>query len=198
MRLCRLRAVDRKGAPYIFYPEDVPVRTFDDTFILANVPGSPNLYLKSVVRVMDHMDVGEGDRVDINGQQYTVQYVRGFHFRADDGTIIRSDQVTNCKVLSVGTRTVSRIQFRSPNTAFQLHAFLGTYEGRIVSAHDPCPFKPEDLRVSAGLTYLQHKLCYGDMVDGFPLIMWRGRPCINSNGSYIEVPSKILIGKEAD
>lgn len=196
MKSCRLRAIDRSGKPHIFKPEDVPVRTFDDTFILANVHNSPNLLLASVVRVMDNLDIGEGDCVCIDGEEYTAQYVRGFQFRSDGGTIIRSNQVTTCTVLSIGTQSVSRIQFRSPTTAFQLQAFLGTYEGKIVCAHDPVPFKAADLRVSAGLTYLSHKLCYGDLVDGYPLQMWHGRPCINSNGYYIEVPSKILIGKE--
>lgn len=195
---CRLRAVDCDGNPHIFHPEDVPVRTFDDTFILANVPNSRALAVSSVVRVMDHMDVGEGDRVDINGTQYTVQYIGGFHFRSDDGVIIRSNKVVKCKVLSVGMKTVSRIQFRSPNMAFQLRAFIGVYEGKIVTAHDKCPFKPEELRVSAGVTYLQHKLCYGDIVEGEKLTMWRGRPCIKVDGCYIEIPSKIQIGKDGD
>lgn len=196
MQSYRLRAVDRKGKPHIFVPQDVPVRTFDDLFILANVSGSPAMRVDSVVRMMDHMDVGEGDHVLIYGAEYTAHYRGGFYFSSDDGVIVRSNQVSSCEVLSIGDKTESRIQFRSPSKAFRIQSFLGCYNGRILCSHDPVPFAPEELRLSADVHQQQRKLYYGDDVDGHTLIMYRGRPCIYVDGSYIEVPSNVLLEKE--
>lgn len=196
MQSYRLRAVDRRGRPHIFVPQDVPVRTFDDLFILANVPGSPAMRVGSVVRVMDHMDVGEGDHVMIDGDEYTAHYRGGFYFSSDRGVVIRSNHVSSCEVLSIGDRTESRIQFRSPNKAFRLQSFLGCYNGRILCSHDHVPFAPEELQLSADVRIQQRKLYFGDDVDGHVLMMYRGRPCVCVDGAYIEVPSNVLLGRE--
>lgn len=195
MKSCRLRATDRAGNPIIFLPEDVPVRIWEDAFILARVQNSPTLVLDSLVRVMDHMDVGEGDLVLYEGQEYKVTYSRGFQLVNQTGTIIPSNLISNCKVLSVGNKTISGIQFRTDTSAFRIHAFLGIYEGKMVCAHDRKPFTEEQLRVSAGFVYQRQKLCYGDIVEGKVLTMWRGRPCIHTEDGYVELPSHVLIGK---
>ena len=196
MQSLRLRALTRKGEPYLFEPADVPVRIWEDAFILARKPESPILKLHSVVRVMDHNDLGEGDCVLIDGKVYTVRYFRGFYFEGADGEKIPSHQVTHCEVFSIGTETLSRIQFRSKNCAFQLYAFLGCYNGKVLVSHDPKPVPPEDIKVSAGFVYLGQKLCYGDMVEDKPLIMWHGRPCIKTVDGYLEIPTHTLLAKE--
>lgn len=194
---CRLRAIDRTGRPHIFYPHDCPVRIWEDAFILANVPGCPQLLLNSVVRVMDHMDIGEGDVVEYRGQVYTVTYFRGFQLMGDNGVTIPSHLVSACRVLSVGTESRASIQFRTERSAFRLHAFLGVYEGKLVCSHDPQLVEPHELKISAGFVYQRQKLCYGDIVEGYPLMMWRGRPCINTPEGYIEIPSKTLLQEES-
>ena len=193
MQSIRLRALTRTGEPYIFEPADVPVRIWEDAFILARRPNSPILRLSSLVRMMDHMDVGEGDRVLIDGQEYTARYYRGFYFEDADGNKIPSNNVTQCKVFSLGTETMSRIQFRTRTGAFQLSAILGYVNGKVYTAHDRIAFQPEELKVSAGFVYQGQKLCYGDKVDGVPLSMLRGRPVIAVYGGYLEIPDHKLI-----
>ena len=190
---CRLRAIDRAGNPLIFLPENTPVRIWEDAFILADVPNSPVLVLNSVVRVMDHIDAGEGDIVLLNGEEYKVTYCRGFQFSNANGEVIPANKVSNCEVLSVGIKSASNLQFRTKRSAFRLHAFLGLYEGKMVCAHDPNPFTVEELRVSAGFAYQHQKLCYGDIIDGKPLIMWHGRPCLELEDGHLELPSQIMI-----
>lgn len=173
------------------------MRIWEDSFILANKPNSPILTLGSVVRVMDNMDVGEGDRVLLeDGVEYLVEYVRGFQFVAQDKEPIHSDQVPTCKVLSVGQESKSNIRFRSPSCAFRLPAFLGVFNGKIICAHDPKAFSVEDLQLSAGFNSQGSGVYFGDLIDGKPLIMWHGRPCVLDNGTYVEIPSGKFIGKE--
>lgn len=197
MQSLRLRALDRKGNPYLFEPADVPVRIWEDAFILARRPGTPLLQLNSVVRVMDNLDVGEGDCVLIDGVKHITRYYRGFYFEGPDGDKTPSNLVTQCEVFSLGTETQSRIQFRSRSGAFQIFAFLGFFEGKILTAHDPSPFYPNELRIGAGFAYQGQKLCYGDVLDGTPLIMWHGRPVIQTPEGYLEIPTHKIIGKES-
>lgn len=197
MQSLKLRAITRKGEPYLFEPADVPVCIWDDAFILARRPGSPILQTNSVVRMMDDRDVGEGDCVLIAGREYTVGYFQGFYFEDNNGTRIPSNLVPKCEVFSKGIRSRSRIQFKSPRCAFQMLAFMGWYEGKIITAHDPAPFTPEELQMSVGLVYLGQKLYYGDLLDGKSVIMWHGRPCILTDAGYLEVPSHKIIGKES-
>lgn len=196
MQCCRLRAVDRLGAPHIFTIADVPVRIWEDAFILANVPNSPTLLLDSVVRVMDNMDIGEGDTVLYGDQVCAVSYNRGFIFTTESGIVYPSNQVLSCKVLTIGTRTASVIRFRSPNEAFRMRAIFGMYNGRIITAHDAAPCAVEDIRLSAGFVYQKNRVCYGDTVDGYTLIMWKGRPCIQTEEGYVEIPTHFYLGKE--
>lgn len=197
MQCCRLRALDSYGCPHIFTLADAPVRIFEDTFILANRTPSPFLTLSTVVRVMDHLDIGEGDVVSYRGVMCTVTYNRGFQLVSEKGTVYPSNCVPSCNVISVGTRPTSQIQFKSPNISFQLYAVLGCYEGKVVTAHDPNPCDPELLQISAGFVYKRQKLFYGDMVDGYPLIMWRGRPCVHMEEGYVEIPTHFFLGKES-
>lgn len=195
MQSLRLRALTRKGEPFFFEPADVPVRIWENAFILARRPNTPILQLNTVVRVMDNSDVGEGDCVLINGKEHITRYYRGFYFEDTDGNKIPSNMVAQCEVFSLGTETKSRIQFRSQSGAFQIFAFLGFVEGKILTAHDPHPFYPTELRMSAGFVYQGQKLCYGDLIDGRPLLMWRGRPVIETPEGYLEIPSNKLLGK---
>ncbi len=197
MQSLRLRAITRAGEPYLFEPADVPVCIWEDAFILARRPGSPILRTDSVVRVMDDRDVGEGDIVQIDHQEYTVGYFQGFYYEGIDGSRTSSNLVSQCRVFSVGTRSRSRIQFKSSKCAFQMLAFMGWYGNKIITAHDPAPFVPEELQMSVGLGYLGQKLYYGDLVDGKPVLMWHGRPCILTDEGYLELPSHKIIGKES-
>ncbi len=197
MQSLRLRAITRAGEPFLFKPTDVPVCIWEDAFILARRPGTPILRTNSIVRVMDDRDVGEGDVVMIDHQEYTVGYFQGFYYENGSGTRIPSNLVSQCQVFSVGTRSRSRIQFKSSKCAFQMLAFMGWYSGRVITAHDPAPFAPEELQISVGLVYLRQKLYYGDLVDGHPVIMWHGRPCILTDEGYLELPSRKIIGKES-
>ena len=197
MQSLRLRALTRKGEPFLFEPADVPVRIWEDAFILARRPGTPLLQLNSVVRVMDHLDVGEGDGVLIDGVEHIARYYQGFYFERPDGTKIPSNLVTQCEVFSIGSETQSRIQLRSRSGAFRIFAFLGFFEGKVLTAHDPSPFYPEELRVGAGFVYQGQKLCYGDQIDGSPLLMWHGRPVIKVPEGYLEIPTHKIIGKES-
>ena len=193
---CRLRAISETGTPVIFTVDSVPVRITEDKFILANRPDSPILYINSTVRVMDNMDVGEGDTVRIGDKVCTVQYVRGFQFVSESGATFPSNTVKSCELLDVGMKSVSAVQFHSPNAAFRLRAFLGMYNGKVVTAHDPIPCASSMIRVSAGFVYQRQKVCYGDEVDGHTLIMWRGRPCIRTREGFIEIPTHFYLGKE--
>lgn len=193
---CRLRALDKRGNPHIFTTMDVPVRVWEDSFILANVKDSPVLLIDSVVRMMDHLDVGEGDMVLYHGRQCTVSYNRGFQLTNDKGTVHPSNQVMACELLSIGDKTMSPICFQSKNATFRIRAFLGVFDGNVVTAHDPLPCRPSDVRLSADFVYQRQKLYYGDLVEGHPLIMWRGRPCIQSDGGYVEIPTHFYLGKD--
>lgn len=196
MQSCRFRAIDTAGGKHYFNIADVPVRITETTFVLANVPDSPILMLESVVRMLDHMDVGEGDVVLFRRQEYVATYNHGFQFTNNNGTVFPSNQVDACEVLSVGTQTMSPIRLKSPNNAFRLPAILGIYEGKIITAHDPVPCSPEDLQVSAGFVYQRQKVYYGDIIDGEPLVMWHGRPAIKTPDGYIEIPTHFYLGKE--
>lgn len=196
MKSLKLRALTKDGTKFTFEPKDLPVRIWEDSFILSNVKDSPVLLLNSVVRLMDHMDVGEGDTVLIDNQKYTVQYSKGFQFIGESGYIIPSNLVSECTVLSIGKEPTSVLKFHVNGVTFQVSSFLGMYEKNAISSHNEEPFSLNDIRVGAGFNYQCHMLCYGDEVEGYPLEMWHGRPCIKTSIGYVEIPSHAVIGKE--
>lgn len=196
MSSCRLRALTPYGMSYIFTVDRIPVRVYEDRFILARDPQAPAMLLNTVCRVMDHMDVGEGDKVLIGNEKYTVSYVKGFQFNGEQGTVIPSHLVSECEVLNVGRGPGSKIQFKSPGASFRIQAFLGCFEDKVVIAHDVQPRNIDEIKLNAGFVYHKQKLFFGDIVDGYELQLWRGRPCICREGEYIELPSHILLKGE--
>ena len=194
MFTCRLRAIDTSGRPVIFTPADVPVRTHEELFILANNLPSPLLQLDTVVRMMDHLDLGEGDRVKSDGVIYTVSYNKGFIFTSPTGIIIPSNSFNGpYEVLSIGRGPASRLQFKNADTSFNIAAFLGLYEGQTVTSHVLSPCDPNAVQVNAGFSYQRQKLYYGDIVDGNEVIMWHGRPCFKAPEGYVELPTYVLL-----
>lgn len=143
---------------------------------------------------MDHLPIGEGDRVLIGERKYTVSYRRGFVFQGDDGERIPAHKVTDCKLLSVGMRTQSKMHFKYQGFVFQLPAFFGCVDGRAVLSVDQEPVIAERIQVSAGLVHNKKRIFYGDSFNGHEVIMWRGRPCTIDHGHYIEVPTGTVLG----
>lgn len=194
MFACRLRAIDINGRPVIFTPADVPVRTHEELFVLANNLVCPLLQLNTVVRMMDHLDLGEGDKIKSGGVIYTVSYNRGFALISQSGVIIHANAFDSpYEVLSVGRGPAPKFQFKSNGISFSLSAFLGMYAGKAVIAHVPHLCDIDSIQLSAGFTYQRQKLCYGDIVDGSEVIMWHGRPCIQTAEGIVELPTRILL-----
>lgn len=193
---CRLRALDRDFQPHIFLPSDIPVLIWENEFILAQRLDAPPMRLDTIVRMMDHLDVGEGDVVWYNKDVYTVEYSRGFQLCNSSGIVIPSNQVEACDILAYGQKTTSVIQLKNNEQAFRINSLLGVFEGKAFAAHCMKPFDPLELKMSAGFVYMSKKVCYGDIVDGHELIMWRGRPCIVINGAHVEIPTRILLREE--
>lgn len=193
-----MRAKSVDGQYVNFTVADAPVLIYDNQFILANRPGSPVLITESVCRMMDHLPVGEGDRVVIEGKPYTVTYMKGFNFRRDDNVIIPSHLIDTCEVLERSSDAGSKINFKYKDVNFPLFAIQGSYQGELAVAAYPKLIPPKELQMSAGFSQTKKAVFFGDLAAGAPLIMRRGRPCTVIGNEYVEFPGRNLLWKESD
>lgn len=191
---CRCRALTKGHEPVYFTVKDVPVRVYPDIFTLASRPGTPLLQIGSVCRAMDHVDLGEGDRVLIDGLPYTVSYYRGFLFKGEHGTTLPSNVVDRYTLITQGNSRAAKLQFKYGEHVFQLFSFLGCMNGKAVLSVNRESVDPGDIQVSAGFNLNKKRVFYGDCLDGAEIIMWRGRPCILKGGVHVEVPTGQLLG----
>ena len=190
---CRCKALTKSGEPYFFTAADIPVKVSPDYFTLANRPGSPLLTVSSLSRAMDHLDLGDGDEVTIDGRPYVVSYYRGFIFQGKSGIIIPSNHVSQCTLTKVGQPSKSRVQFKYNGRIFRLQCFLGSYEGKAVIAGVRELVDPKAIQVSASITLNKRQIFFSDDVDGSEVILWHGRPCIKKEEGYVEIPTGILL-----
>lgn len=193
MSSCRLRGITPYGQVYYFVPGDIPVRVYEDRFILARNPEVPAMLVNTVCRVMDHMDVGEGDVVEIDGTNYTVSYVKGFILTSESGVIIPSNRIETCGIISVCDTPCTKLQFRAGGVTFRIQAFLGCYGNKAVISHVPKLCDIDEIRIGAGFVYQKQKVFYGDTVEGYEVVMWHGRPCLATEQGYVELPTKQLL-----
>lgn len=191
---CRFRALTELGDPFYFSVADVPVKVYPDMFILAARSGTPILRASTIGRAMDHMQLAEGDQVLIDGKRYILGYHRGFTFRGDSGIIIPSNAVESYKLMQMDIGEKSKFQFKYRDSVFQLPSLFGCVEGKAVLSIGCMRADPQDIQVSAGFTCNKKKIFYGDILDGGEVIMWRGRPCVQREGYYVEMPTGNLLG----
>ena len=191
---CKCRALTQDGVPVYFTVQDVPVRVYADKFVLARRPNSPILELRTVCRMMDHLPLGEGDVVDVQGHQYTVSYYRVFRLVGTSGQLLPSNVVESYKLLSIGTTSCSKLQFRYGECVFQIPSILGCIGDKVVLAGCRVPVDVEAIQVGAGFLRGKRKVFYGDIVDGHEVIMWRGRTCLHKEEGYLDLTNSTLIG----
>lgn len=195
-----LRAQALDGSFVTFTLEDIPIKIYDTQFILANRPNSPVLLTESICRMLDHLPVGEGDVVQIDGSEYLLTYLKGFTFvRASDSAILPAHLVNHCTLISTGTSSTAKIQCKCQGRAFPILGILGAYEGAAFIPGLSEPVDPRLIQLSAGFAYRKQSFFFGDEIDGHPLILWRGCPCIQRGDEHIEYPTKrLLLWKEAN
>lgn len=198
-----VKAFTRQGDLYEFSATDVPCYINKDEFVLLRKPDSPILQGGLLVRGCDIPGIFEGDILVSEGVEYVVQYRRGFVckdankrskylYQLKDyeriGSVLDREDCTYTFPKKIYYKYRGNLIFpRSVQGAADNKVII---EGLGVTSHF------DEIRQEARISYEDKKLYFGDLVDGYPLELYYGRPVIRHDDVVYDIVSKLNIQGE--
>lgn len=202
MNSYRMRAFTHDGSLYTFSMLDVPMHISENEFVLALKRDSPILLADRIMRGMDILSLFEGDIIESDGIKYVIQYMRGFRACSSDNDIKFLYELKDYSVVGnifnmdfprkVPLR--KKLNFRYRNSKIKLEDITGTYKGYAIVRGITTRLDPCELQQDAGLTYKGNTVFFGDIVDGYTLDMYYGRPVIRKPDGIYDIIKKQFIG----
>lgn len=179
----------------VFSIGDGPCHLEDNLFILTRRPGTPILQYNTIVRGMDVAGLFEGDVLEYKGDLYTVIYSRGFRISNKEKGFIRVENMEYINVVSnIYKDSTLYIQKRLKHTyrwskyKFSIESVMTAInDDLIVNLKGGMSIPIEDVRQYAGITHEGKKMYFGDLIDGYPLILHNGRCALKLENEIKEI-----------
>lgn len=193
MNTLSLQALTIKGVACKFSIYDVPVAIDDEQFILMAKPGSPILRTQTIVSCTDIPNVCEGTILtDNNGVDYVVSFKRGFAAMDAQRAVVKISDIVGCHISgSIDLSTIAlcrqRLIYRYKDLQFQLKDFVGISDGKAIIKESHTPIELSNVQQYAGLTYNGKNVFFGDYIDGFKVVMHKGRICMDCGDHYVDI-----------
>lgn len=201
-----LLAVTRENEFYSFSITDVPVRINDKEFILMNRENSPILKLGLCRRGCDIKDIYEGDIIRSNGVDYVVLYQRGMILTSKDRDKKYLWQLEDYeKVGDVFTQDFpleiifpKSVHYKYRDNPVYTKEITGMFDGKLFIDGISTRVNPEDLQQYANFTNEGTKVYFGDLIRGYPVELYYGRPVIKHDGIIEDVTAKTQIERKKE
>lgn len=192
----KFRAMSVTGEPYIFTMLDIPTKITQDTFVLSLVPNSPILRYDTIVRGMDCFDLFEGDRIEVDGTEYTIVYQKGFVAMTDDRHSLKIADIKDYKVLSISSTPSKSLMFRYRGTTISIANIVGAYSDYVILNNVKGHIDPSEIQQDAAFSINRNRIFFGDLYNGYPVFMHKGCACIRVNGEVYDILSKHIPRRE--
>lgn len=192
-----IKARTRKGDWYEFTVLDVPCFINDNEFILLRKWNSPILKAGQLLRGCDLPGIFEGDKLLYEGIEYTVIYRRGFLCKDSDnntkylyemqgfeklGNIVDDEDCTYS--------FPKKIYYKYRESNIFPRSIKGATADKVIIDGLGVTYHFEEVRQEARLSYERKKLYFGDLVSGYPLELYYGRPVIKHDGIIFDIITK--------
>ena len=193
-----IKAKTLSGDWFEFSIADIPCYINENEFILLRRVNSPILRAGLVLRGCDLPGVFEGDVLLHEGIEYTVHYHCGFVCKDADknnkylyelkgyeklGNIV---DMENCAY-----NFPKKIYYKYRDVPIFPRSIKGaTADKVIIEGFGVTSHFNEEVRQEARLSYERKKLYFGDLVEGYPLELYYGRPVIKHDGIIYDIIAK--------
>ena len=192
-----IKAQTRTGE---WYELDVPCLVNEEEFLLLRKPDSPILKFGKFIRGCDIPGIFEGDVLLCDGVEYTVLYHRGFILKDADKNVKYLYELKNYEKLRniVGDDNCDynfpkKIYFKYRGLQIYPHSIKGATQDRVIIDGVGATFHFEEIGQEARLSYERKKLYFGDLVQGYPLELYYGRPVIKRDNDIYDIVTKTNI-----
>lgn len=187
MNSYNLRAFSTKGEPRVFTIRDIPTRITRDLFILSLVPNSPILRMDTITRGTDILDLFEGDALLVNGKEYRISYLRGFVAISEDKEMIQIRDLKDYQIIKQSQKPSKSMLFKFRGQVLNISNIIGAYGGYAVINNIKDRVDPGEIQQDAGFTINKKRIFYGDLFEGYPVIMKDGRPSIKVGDKVYDI-----------
>ena len=197
-----IKARTKSGDFYEFKVTDVPVYLDQEHFVLLNKNDSPILKKGLCIRGCDIPGIFEGDILEEDGVQYLVRYQRGFFCKDQNNETKYLYELRDAKKVgtlfdtpwpSARVAFPTKMYYKYHGSLIFPKSILGCYEGRILVADFSDKVRPEEIQQDAKLTYAGEKIFFGDLVDGYPVELYYGRPVVKHDNIIYDIVRKMNI-----
>ena len=201
MTTLNLNAETLTGDRYVFSLNDVPVMLDDTQFVLMAKPNSPILLINTVITGMDIDGLFEGSIISDGKDEYVVSFKRGFAAMRADRTVKKLTEFP--MILNTGTFAEKehaarpmcrqRILYKTNDMQFQIKDLIGIMDNNLVIRENYTKVCVEDIQQYAGISYNGNKVFFGDIIEGSPVHMYKGRICIMKDGKHFDLADNTFI-----
>ena len=192
-----IKARTRDGDWYVFTELDVPCFINNNEYILLRKPNSPILQAGLIMRGCDIPDIFEGDRILADGVEYTVIYHCGFICRdAEKNTRYLYEFDSYKKLGNVIDEEdctyvfPKKMYYKFRDFQIFPRAIKGATADKVIIDNLGATYHFEEVRQEARISYERKKLYFGDLVSGYPLVLYYGRPVIKHDDIIFDVVTK--------
>lgn len=202
MNSYNMRAFTLNDELYTFSMLDIPIRITEKEFILAMKPRSPILKIDNIMRGMDLPNIFEGDIISGDGVVYLVHYLRGFRASDSDGIVKHLYEFKDIQVISnifntdfpIKAALKKKLLFKYRDRKLKMENITGIYKNHMVVRGITTKLDPSELQQEAGFSYKGNTVFFGDMIEGYPVELYYGRPCICKPEGMYDIIKKQIIG----
>lgn len=199
-----MEAFTKDGKFFAFKLSDVPINIDHQHFILANKENTPILKLGLCRRGCDIPDVYEGDILNCDGEEHVLQYQRGFILLNENRRRRYLWEFDNFKVVgniydtewAFSINCAKSVRYRYNNTLLYPKSFAGYYKGKILLEGTNTKVSPRFIQQEACFTYEGEKIFFGDLIEGYPVELYYGRPVIKHDDIIHDVICNIELPKK--
>ena len=202
MNFYKMRAFTLTGELYSFSISDVPTRISATEFILALKPDSPILLSKHIMRGLDIDNLFEGDIISSGGEKYVVNYMRGFRATSEKGELKYLYEFDDYEVIGnvftmdfpIRAPLRKTMVFKYRNSKIQIKDITGIYKGYVVVKGLTVKLDPTELQQEAGFSYKGDTVFFGDLIEGCPVHLYKGRLVIQKADGIYDLIKEQYIG----
>lgn len=192
-----IKARTRTGEWYEFTELDVPCYINDSEFVLLRKWDSPILKGGMLLRGCDIPGIFEGDKLLCEGVEYTVMYHCGFVCKDANKNSKYLYQMKDYEKLGNIAEdkdcTYSfpkKIYYKYRDSLVFPRSIKGAAQDRVIIDGLGATYHFEEIRQEARLSYERKKLYFGDLVEGYPLELYYGRPVIKHDNVIYDIVTK--------
>lgn len=200
-----IKARTKSGDFYEFKVTDVPVFLDREHFVLLNKSDSPILKKGLCIRGCDISNIFEGDIIESEGVEYLVRYQRGFFCKDKNNNTKYLYELHDIKHIGhyldtpwpgVKMTFPAKMYYKYHDALIVPKSFVGCDKGKVIIADIPNRVRPEELQQEAKITYNNTKIFFGDLVDGYPVELYYGRPVIRYDDVIYDISREMNIKGE--